>query len=120
MKKPEVEKNARFVEFSLQFFAMKVPRKDVKVEFELDLNPFLRLFEKDEEILKTRDMKKVFEYLIDFMDRLERLKKIEKRSRKGPISKVMFRENSPATANISFSSSYNGDLPPSKGGKGAM
>jgi len=83
---------------------------DECLEIELDLNPYGRIFEKGEPVLKPKELKAFFEYMISFIDRLEKVKKKDSKA----ITKVSFKQNSPATFNISYASSFNGDMPPPK------
>ncbi|HEY5750186.1 MAG TPA: hypothetical protein VIU12_29170 [Chryseolinea sp.] len=83
---------------------------DECLEIELDLNPYGRIFDKGEPILKPKELKAFFQYMISFVDRLEKIKKKDARA----ITKVSFKQNSPATFNISYATSLNGDMPPPK------
>lgn len=83
---------------------------DECLEIELDLNPYGRIFDKGEAILKPKELKAFFQYMISFIDRLEKVKKKDART----ITKVSFKQNSPAIFNISYATSLNGDAPPPK------
>jgi hypothetical protein len=83
---------------------------DECLEIELDLNPYGRIFNKGDAVLKPKELKAFFQYMVSFIERLEKVKKKDARA----ITKVSFKQNSPATFNISYATSLNGDAPPPK------
>ncbi|MBL0745404.1 hypothetical protein [Chryseolinea lacunae] len=139
MTKQDVSRASDFIEFTLHVNALKKSEETLKkesadakqkghddhenhdnhkhnhaFEFELDLNPFLRIYEKEERVLKIHHMKCFFEYMVSFMERLEDLDDCDR------ISRVYHKQNSPSLTNISYTSSFNGDLPPPKNPKDPM
>jgi hypothetical protein len=83
---------------------------DECLEIELDLNPYGRIFDKGQPVLKAKELKAFFQYMVSFIERLEKVKKRDARA----ITKVSFKQNSPAIFNISYATSLNGDAPPPK------
>ncbi|MBL7856996.1 MAG: hypothetical protein JNM57_04850 [Cyclobacteriaceae bacterium] len=107
-------------------FVLRVNAANSKLEgshfIELDLNPNSRLFEKDDDILKAEQLIDIFKFLSKFIDGLTvkgNSPDEESKSAGGVfmeghkrISKITLNKNSPATANITYLRSYNGDLRP--------
>jgi hypothetical protein len=98
---------------------LKDPSK-LNIFVELDLNPESRIYENDEIIFDAPALKDFFKFMADYVDRLSESESsmMEPKNFDFPkgklsrITKIVLNKNSPATANISYAASYNGDLKP--------
>ena len=90
---------------------------------ELDLNPESRIYENNEIIFDPAALKDFFIFMTDYVDRLSKSESSMKdpenfdfpKGKLSRITKIVLNKNSPATANISYAASYNGDLRPPRG-----
>lgn len=83
--------------------------KESLLEIDLDLNPYDKIYEKDEVVLNEKHIKQVFEYITG------RLFKSLQRSKAGKferIGRIRLKKNSPASLNVTYVSSHNGDMKP--------
>ena len=100
---------------------------DMKSVFmDLDLNPDSKIYDENEYVFDTTKVKAALQFMINFIEYLEKTKiqKLQEgkygKSKTKPtatqrIARIILNKNSPATSNLYYLSSYNGDLRPPKG-----
>jgi hypothetical protein len=121
-----VQANDQVIQFTLKVNAIKRESGGNSIDIDLDLNPYSKIFETEEDksykdpenrsviILNEKGINEIFEFITKqlFPDVKSLAKKDQKDFSK--IGRILFKQNSPALSNISYVTAYNGDMRPPK------
>lgn len=94
--------------------------KESLIEVDFDLNPYAKIFDRNDVILNESRVKEIFNYITGnlFKSIKSICAKSGRKSRSLPsrsferIGRILVKKNSPESVNVSYVSSHNGDMRP--------